>query len=132
MDESLYKEYLLKKTDFTKEELDEIIYPKNISTKVNPISNFQSIVMDDRIKNELAEFLDKRNDKVLSGYYELKKEQINNEALRLFHLESTKYLSKNAMKLNTALLIYDVLNNDNEYPNHETLHRILIKQHLIS
>ena len=123
LDESLYKEYLLKKTNFTKEELDEIIYPKNISTKINPISNFQSIVMDDRIKNELAEFLNKRNDKVLSGYYELKKEQINNEALRLFHLNSTKYLSKNAMKLNTALLIYDVLNNDNEYSKYETLHR---------
>lgn len=123
LDESLYKEYLLKKTDFTKEELDEIIYPKNISTKVNPISNFQSIVMDDRIKAELFEFLEKRKDKVLSGYYELYKEQINNEALRLFHLESTKYLSKNAMKLNTALLIYDVLNEDNNYADYETLHR---------
>lgn len=123
LDESLYKEYILNKTSFSKEELEEILYPKNITNKTNPVSNFQSIVMDEFIKNNLKEFLQKRKDKVLSGYYELNQDSLNNESIKTFHLDPSKYLSKNAMKLNIALLLYDVLNKDSKYAEYETLHR---------
>lgn len=123
LDESLYKEYILNKTSFSKDELEEILYPKDIMNKNNPVSNFQSIVMDEFIKKSMEEFLQKRNDKVLSGYYELNQQILDNESIKMFHTDPSKYLSKNAMKLNTALLLYDVLNQDNKYAEYETLHR---------
>lgn len=123
LDESLYKEYILNETSFSKEELEEILYPKNISVKTNPVSNYQSIVMDDRIKSELVEYLEKRNDKVISGYYELNKDRLNKISLDLFHSNPSKYLSKNAMKLNPALLLQDALKQDDKYSEYETLHR---------
>lgn len=122
-DESLYKEYILNKTSFKKEELEEILYPKDINNKKNPINNFQSIVMDTFIKNNLGEFLEKRKDKVLSGYYEINQDMLNNQLVKLFHSNPAKYLSKNAMKLNIALLLYDALNQDSKYAEYETLHK---------
>ena len=121
--ESLYKEYILNNTSFTKEELEDILYPIDINHRNNPVNNFQSIVMDDYIKNTLGEFLNKRNDKVLMGYYELNRDYLNKEAVKTFHLEPSKYLSKNVMKLNIALLLYDVLDRDSKYAEYETLHR---------
>lgn len=122
LDESKYREYILERVNYSKEELEEILYPKSLSSKVNPFTNLQAIAMEEFVKNNLDNDLQKRNDKVLSGYYEINKEEINNKAIKLFNENPSYYLSKNAMKLNTALLIYNVLNEDNRYSEYETLH----------
>lgn len=122
LDESKYKEYILERTTLSKEELEEILYPKNLSEKVNPITNLQAIAMEEFVKNSIMNDLQKRNNEVLSGYYELNKEEIDSKALKIFNEDPSFYLSKNAMKLNTALLLYNVLNEDKRYAEYETLH----------
>lgn len=122
LDESKYKEYILERTTLSKEELEEILYPKNLSSKVNPFTNLQAIAMEEFVKNSIESDLQKRNDKVLSGYYELNKKELDNKALKLFNENPSAYLSKNAMKLNTALLLLNVLNEDTRYSEYETLH----------
>ena len=121
LDESKYKEYILNNSEFSKEEIDEIIFPKDLSSR-NPVGNFQNIVMDGFVRQSLEEYLLKRDDNVLSSYYELNKKEISDRASIIFNNNPQKYLSKNAMKLNTALLLYDVLNENEKFSEYETLH----------
>lgn len=122
LDEAMYKEYILKNTSLSSEELDDIMYPKDLSSR-DPVMNFQFMVMDDFLIRSLGDYLVKRNDKVLSSYFKDYQKELEDKIVELFNKDSFKYLSKNTQKLNIALLVHDAIVQDENYINYETIHR---------
>ena len=122
-DESLFKEYLLFKTEFNKRELDEIIYPKRIQQKENSINNFASKAMSNFLYTELQNQVDKLNDVVLSTYYLNYRSSIESRLVSIFNKNPDSYLNYTNSTLNTELLLNEFLKDNKEYSDYESLNR---------
>lgn len=122
-DESLFKEYLSNHTNYNKLELDEILYPKRIEKKENPIDNFASRAMTNFLYIELQKEVEKRNDKVLSMYFSSHKDIIEEKLVTLFNVNPDKYLSSGDSSLNSEMLLEDFLKDNKEYSDYESLNR---------
>lgn len=122
-DESLFKEYLLLNTDFNKSELDEIMYPKKIEEKENVIDNFASKAMINFLYMELLDTVDKKNDKVLSFYFNSHKATIEKRLIEIFNVNPDKYLDYSTSSLNQDKLLYDFLQNNKDYSDYESINR---------
>lgn len=122
-DESLFKEYLLSKTSFNKNELDEILYPKKIEEKANSINSFTSKAMSNFLYIELKQQIEKMNDIVLSTYYENYKSSIENRLVSIFNKNPDSYLNYSNSTLNSELLLSNFLKDNKEYSDYESLNR---------
>lgn len=122
-DESLFKEYLLSKTNFNKKELDEIIYPKKIEQKENSINSFTSKAMSNFLYTELKLQVDKLNDIVLSSYYTTYRNSVENRLVSIFNKDPDLYLNYNNSTLNAEVLLSDFLKENKEYSDYESLNR---------
>lgn len=122
-DESLFKEYLLDKTEFNKKELDEILYPKKIEQKENALSKFNSKAMSNLLYTELKLQIDKMDDIVLSTYYSSFKSSVENRLVSIFNKEPDLYLDYSNSTLNTKLLLNEFLKDNKEYSDYESLNR---------
>ncbi len=122
-DESLFKEYLLSKTSFNKKELDEIIYPKKIEQKENSINNFASKAMSNFLYTEVKSQVDKLNDIVLSTYYTTHRNSVENMLVEIFNKDPDLYLNYSNSTLNTELLLSELLKDNKEYSDYESLNR---------
>lgn len=115
LDESKFVEYILKRTSLSKEDIEQIIHPSIIEEKVTPLSSFQDTAMNNYIIQSIKEYVSNKNDKILSSFYKLNAEKINNVALEVFKTYNTRYLSQDNTKLNTEFLLDDVLKLNNDY-----------------
>ncbi len=122
-DESLFKEYLLSKTDFSKKELDEIIYPKKIEQKEKSINNFTSKAMSNFLYTELKLQVDKLNDSVLSTYYTTYRNSVENRLVSIFNKDPDLYLNYSNSTLNIESLLSEFLKENKEYSDYESLNR---------
>jgi len=122
-DESLFKEYLLDKTEYHKKELDEILYPKRIVEKENALSKFNSKAMSNFLYSELKIQIDKMDDIVLSSYYSNFKSSVESKLVSIFNKDPEIYLDYNTSTLNTKLLLNEFLKDNKEYSDYETLNR---------
>lgn len=122
-DESLFKEYLLNRTEYNKKELDEIIYPKRIEEKENALSKFNSKAMSNFLYSELKLQIDKMDDVVLSSYYLNFKSSVENKLVSVFNKDPELYLDYSTSTLNTKLLLNEFLKDNKEYSDYETLNR---------
>jgi len=121
LDESKFKEYIYSRTSFNKEELEEIMYPKVIEKPVSPLSSLQDVAMNSYIVGKIENYVNRKNDKLLSGYYELNKEKLDNLALEVFKTYDTRYLDSENKELNIESLIDDVLKLDDNYSKYVAL-----------
>lgn len=121
-DESGYKEYIISKTNYSKYELDEILYPKRIVQKENPIDNFTSRATINFLYSELLSEAEKRNDKVLSVYFANHKSEIERRLINIFNNNPSSYLSETS-NLNKEKLLNDFLKGNKEYSDYESLNR---------
>lgn len=122
-DESLFKEYLLNRTEYNKKELDEIIYPKRIEEKESALSKFNSKAMSNFLYSELKLQIDKMDDVVLSSYYLNFKGSVENKLVSIFNKDPELYLDYSTSTLNTKLLLNEFLKDNKEYSDYETLNR---------
>ncbi|MBQ2873597.1 MAG: toprim domain-containing protein [Bacilli bacterium] len=122
-DESLFKEYLLDRTEYYKKELDEILYPKKIVEKENALSKFNSKAMSNFLYSELKLQIDKMDDIVLSSYYSNFKSSVESRLVSIFNKDPEMYLDYNTSTLNTKLLLNEFLKDNKEYSDFETLNR---------
>ena len=122
-DESLFKEYLLNRTEYNKKELDEIIYPKRIEEKESALSKFNSKAMSNFLYSELKLQIDKMDDVVLSSYYLNFKGSVENKLVSIFNKDPELYLDYSKSTLNTKLLLNEFLKDNKEYSDYETLNR---------
>lgn len=122
-DESLFKEYLLDRTEYYKKELDEILYPKRIVEKENALSKFNSKAMSNFLYSELKLQMDKMDDIVLSSYYTNFKSSVESRLVSIFNKDPEMYLDYNTSTLNTKLLLNEFLKDNKEYSDFETLNR---------
>lgn len=122
-DESLFKEYLLDRTEYYKKELDEILYPKRIVEKENALSKFNSKAMSNFLYSELKLQMDKMDDIVLSSYYTNFKSSVESRLVSIFNKDPEMYLDYNTSTLNTKLLLNEFLKDNKEYLDFETLNR---------
>ena len=122
-DESLFKEYLLNRTEYNKKELDEIIYPKRIEEKENALSKFNSKAMSNFLYSELKLQIDKMDDVVMSSYYLNFKSSVENKLVSVFNKDPELYLDYSTSTLNTKLLLNEFLKDNKEYSDYETLNR---------
>ena len=122
-DESLFKEYLLNRTEYNKKELDEIIYPKRIEEKENALSKFNSKAMSNFLYSELKLQIDKMDDVVLSSYYLNFKSSVENKLVSVFNKDPELYLDYSTSTLNTKLLLNEFLKDNKEYSDYEILNR---------
>ena len=121
-DDALFKEYIIDKTSYNKQELDEIMYPKKIEKKENEMDNLASRAMTNFLYTELLLQVDKKDDKVLSVYFNNHKEEIEKRLVSIFNANPEKYLEKNS-KIKREELLSDFLKDNKEYSNYESLNR---------
>lgn len=122
-DESLYREYLLNRTSFSKNELEEIMYPKKIEEKTNVIDNFATKAMTNYLFSEVKLQVDKMNDKVLSSYFEMNSNIIQNDLVELFNHNPDLYLDKASSTLKSEILLSNFLKDNKGYSDYESLNR---------
>lgn len=122
-DESLYKEYLINNTNFNKNELDEIMYPKKIQKKETTIGTFTSIAMTNFLYTELLLEVQNMDDKVLTIYFSNHKDVIEEKLVSIFNNNPDKYLNNKDASLNTKLLLDNFLKDNKEYSDYESLNK---------
>ena len=121
-DESLYKEYLLNRTSFSKNELNEILYPKRIEKKANVMDNFASRAMINFLYSEVKQQAEKMNDKVLSTYFENNQSEIETALVNIFNSKPDMFLDSTS-KLKSDILLSNFLNDNKNYSDYESLNR---------
>lgn len=122
-DDALFKEYVVSNTEFTKTEVDEIMYPKKIIKKENAIENFTSRAMTNFLYIELLNKVSKMDDKVLSIYFNNHKDTIEPRLVLIFNEHPDKYLEPKSSSLNVDELLSDFLKDNKEYSDYEALNR---------
>lgn len=124
-EDSLYKEYLADRTTFSKQELDEIIYPKKIEEKINVIDNFTSKAMTNFLFSQVKSHVDKMDDKVLSSYFENHQSRIQVGLVEIFNNNPDTYLDSKSQVLKSELLLSNFLKGNKEYYDYESLNRFI-------
>ena len=119
-DESLFIEYILSNTSYSKEDIDNIIYPKSIKDSISPFTN---MALNNFIYNQVMAVVKSKEDKVLLDYFNQNQENIENTLGIIFSNNDKKYLKENV--LNTELLLNDFLKDNQEYHNYESLNRFI-------
>ena len=122
-DESLFKEYLLNMTDYSKNELEEIMYPKKIIEKESIMDNFATKAMTNYLFSEVKNQANMKNDTVLSSYFDMNSNVIEQDLVELFNLNPDLYLDKESSTLKSELLLSNFLNENKEYSDYESLNR---------
>lgn len=123
LDVTKYKEYITRNSQYQIEDLEDILYPKAIEDKKDPVVVFKTELMERYIIHGLEAFMESKNDKVLIGYYEEHKQQQREKMLNKFLANPEAYLSVDFKRFNAPLLMYDVLSDDKNYEKYEYLHR---------
>ena len=119
-DESLFIEYVLSNTSYSKQDIDNIIYPKSIKDSISPFTN---MALNNFLYNQVIAVVKSKEDKVLLDYFNQNQENIESNLGAIFSNNDKKYLKENV--LNTELLLNDFLKDNQEYHNYESLNRFI-------
>ena len=109
-DESLFIEYVLSNTSYSKQDIDNIIYPKSIKDSISPFTN---MALNNFLYNQVIAVVKSKEDKVLLDYFNQNQENVENNLGAIFSNNDKKYLKENV--LNTELLLNDFLKDNQEY-----------------
>ena len=122
-DEFLYKEYVENNSSFTRRDIEEIIYPKKIEQKENLIDNFAAKAMSSFLYTELLLQIEKQDDEVLKNYFTHYKEKVEEKIISIFNDNPEVYVDYSSSKVKTDLLLNEILKDNKEYLDYESLNR---------
>lgn len=123
LDETSYMEFVEKHSGYKKEQLPDILHPKTIEDRKDPVVSFKTQLMERYLSGQMSSYITTKDDKVMLSYYQENENKVNHNIVSSFLKEPEKYLSKDHSRVNIALLAYDVLENDKDYSKYEYLHR---------
>ena len=95
---------------------------EKIEKKENEMDNLASRAMTNFLYTELLLQVDKKDDKVLSVYFNNHKEEIEKRLVSIYNANPEKYLEKDS-KIKREELLSDFLKDNKEYSNYESLNR---------
>lgn len=119
-DESLFIEYLLSNTSYTKTDIDKIIYPKSIEPSISPFANR---ALNNFLYNQVKMIIESKDDKVLLDYFNQNQSNIENELGTIFSNNNDMYLKDDV--LDAEILLKDFLKDNQDYHNYESLNRFI-------
>jgi len=122
-DEFLFKEYVENNSSFTRKDIEEIIYPKKIEQKENLINNFAAKAMSSYLYTELLLQIEKQDDEVLKNYFTHYKEKVEERIITIFNNNPELYVDYQSSKVKTDLLLNEILKDNKDYFNYESLNR---------
>jgi len=122
-DESLFKDYIVENTNYTKYEINEIIYPKDLDEKNNPFGELTSKAMTNYLFYQIKREVERKNDKILFLYFEKYQPSIEKRIIDIFNQNVSKYIEETNSSLKTETLLLDVISNNKEYSIFESLNR---------
>ena len=106
-----FKEYITKKTNYTNEEIENIINPKEITTN-NIIDKYKDVFFYSYIKKLIISYGEKHQDRVLIKYVESGKLE-SNEVLKT--LDNDKFLADGELTINIGDYIRDYILKSEKY-----------------
>ena len=109
-----YKEYVMDKTNFNSEEIDNIINPKEANIKSNKVDIFKNILFYSYIKGLIKDYAAKNQDRILLKYIE--SDKLTQENL-LSSLNDEKYLQDDTSTINLKGYINDYIFKSEDYIN---------------
>ncbi len=122
-DDALFRDYVIKNTDYNKQDLEEIMYPKKIQKKESVIGNITTRAMTNYLYTEVLIKVNSMNDKVLSFYFNNHKAEIEKRLVSVFNTNPNKYLKIDSSNINGDELLIDFLKDNKDYSDYETLNR---------
>lgn len=122
-DDALFRDYITENTDYIRQDLEEIMYPKKIQKKEAAIDNFATKAMTNYLYAEVLSQVDTMNDKVLSFYFNNHKTEIEERLVLIFNKDPDKYLKSGSSNLNKKDLLDDFLKDNKDYADYESLNR---------
>lgn len=123
LDESMYKKYLESHTDFTKAEMDGILYPKSILEKEDTYNSFTVKAISNFLYQQVKQEVINRKDKVLIAFFESNPIEISNSIIKLFESNPSSYLLEDQVNINVIHLLNDYLKDNKKYSDYESLNR---------
>lgn len=122
-----YQSYIQNRTQFTKEEIQDIINPKKVEvlpqSEKSKFDKFKDVLFMNNLYIEIDNWLEKYNDNVLTTYYNNHKDELFNEMLKNFNSNPDKYINDGAVSLNIPLIINEVTENNVDYHKYEIINR---------
>ena len=122
-DDALFRDYIMENTDYTRQDLEEIMYPKAIKKKETIMDNFTTKAMTNYLYTEVLIKVNSMNDKVLSFYFNNHKTEIEERLVSIFNMNPDKYLKNESSNLNRDELLTDFLKDNKDYSDYESLNR---------
>lgn len=122
-DDALFRDYIMENTDYTRQDLEEIMYPKAIKKKESIMDNFTTKAMTNYLYTEVLIKVNSMNDKVLSFYFNNHKTEIEERLVSIFNMNPDKYLKNESSNLNRDELLTDFLKDNKDYSDYESLNR---------
>jgi len=123
LDESMYKKYLESHTNFTKTEMDGILYPKSILEKEDTYNSFTTKAISNFLYQQVKQEASNRKDKVLLAFFESNPKEISDSIIKLFESNPSIYLLEDQVNINVVQLLNDYLKDNKSYSDYESLNR---------
>ena len=123
LDESMYKKYLESHTNFTKTEMDGILYPKSILEKEDTYNSFTVKAISNFLYQQVKQEASNRKDKVLLAFFESNPKEISDSIIKLFESNPSTYLLEDQVNINVVQLLNDYLKDNKTYSDYESLNR---------
>lgn len=120
LDKANFIEYLEIKTKLNYDKINDIINPQSI-IKLNSLSSFNSIVIDNFVISSIEKYINNTTDKTLSSFYALNRDKINSSAKEVFNIYDVKFLNADKTSIDVKELLDVVLKLDSSYDEYKTL-----------
>ena len=108
-----FKEYIINNTNYTSDEIDKIINPKEISSE-NRVDRYKHVFFYYYIIGLIKNYAQKNNDRILLKYIELGNLNAN---VMMDSLDNEKFLKDNSLTVNISSYIQDFLFKTEDYIN---------------
>ena len=118
-----FKDYVVKHSTYSKEEVDDIIHAMSLEEKTNPIFQFQVNLMERYIINNVNTYVNRTGDKTMVEFYQKNYDRIRQNILNRFHEDPTRYLSPELDRVLISALVQDTMTNDEQWLRYETIHK---------
>lgn len=120
-DESIFKEIVYAKSDFTKKELEDILHPAPVMDK-KEIDILKENLLNRYVMANVERCIKNNANPTYLEYFSLHENEIKNRALALFVEEPSSYINDKMDRLNVLDLVRECIRRDIEWKKFEKVH----------
>lgn len=120
-DESLFKELVYAKSDFTKKELEDILHPAPVTDK-KAIDILKDNLLNRYVMANVERCIKNNANQTYLEYFSLHENEIKERALAIFVEEPSSYINDKMDKLNVLDLVRECIRQDAEWKKYEKVH----------